>query len=50
MLLAYIEEADVVYRVASQLGLRDNIEACLASSSAPYLKDTVFKKGFTSSS
>ncbi|XP_066960523.1 LOW QUALITY PROTEIN: spatacsin [Macrobrachium rosenbergii] len=49
-LLAYIEEADVVYRVASQLGLKNNIEACLSSSSAPYLKDTVFKKGLTFSS
>ncbi|XP_068222924.1 spatacsin [Palaemon carinicauda] len=47
LLLAYIEEADVVYRVASQLGLKSNIEDCLSSSSAPYLKDTVFKKGLT---
>ncbi|XP_027210422.2 spatacsin [Penaeus vannamei] len=47
LLLKHVQEADVVYRVASQLGLRGTVDACLASSSAPYLRDTVFTKGFT---
>ncbi|KAK7078579.1 hypothetical protein SK128_028399 [Halocaridina rubra] len=47
VLLTHIEEADVIYRVASQLGLKSSIETCLSSSAAAYLKDTVFKKGFT---
>ncbi|XP_042877206.1 spatacsin-like isoform X2 [Penaeus japonicus] len=47
LLLKHVQEADVVYRVASQLGLRGTVDACLASASAPYLRDTVFTKGFT---
>lgn len=46
-LLAHVEESDTVYRVASQLGLKGSIDACLASPAAPYLKDTVFVQGCT---
>lgn len=46
-LLNHVEESDTVYRVASQLGLKGSIDACLASPAAPYLKDTVFVQGCT---
>ncbi|KAK4314797.1 hypothetical protein Pmani_013942 [Petrolisthes manimaculis] len=49
-LLLHIEEGETVYRVGSQLGLRVNVDACLASSAAPYLRDTVFVQGCTANS
>ncbi|XP_069160360.1 spatacsin isoform X2 [Procambarus clarkii] len=47
-MLSHVEESDIVYRVASQLGLKDTIDKCLASACAPYLKDNIFVKGCTS--
>lgn len=47
-MLVYVEESDIVYRVASQLGLKGTIDTCLVSAFTPYLRDTVFVKGFTS--
>ena len=47
-LLAHVAESDAVYRVASQLGLKHVLEdTCLQGPAAPYLKDTVFTRGFT---
>lgn len=47
-MLGHVEESDIVYRVASQLGLKSTIDKCLASPCAPFLKDTIFVKGCTS--
>lgn len=49
-LLSYIEEGETVYRVGSQLGLRGNVDACLTSPVAPFLRDTVFVQGCTANS
>ncbi|XP_042210291.1 spatacsin-like [Homarus americanus] len=46
-MLVHVEESDIVYRVASQLGLKSTIDKCLASAYVPYLKDTIFVKGCT---
>ena len=51
IILSHIKDSDVIYRVASQLGLKRILETtCLDSSSTPYLKDTIFVKGCTSDS
>jgi hypothetical protein len=41
-----ISDVEIKYRVASEMGFRDVIEGLLNGPELPYLKDTVWQRGF----
>ena len=49
MILNYVQEVDIVYRIASQLDMRRIVRSCLENPYACYLKDTVFNQGVSAS-
>lgn len=42
-----IGPVDIKYRIASQLGFRDILESMLNGAELAYLKDTVWRRGFS---
>lgn len=45
-LLGHVEDMDVRYKIASELGLKDMVESLLQAPEVSYLKDTVWQSGF----